>query len=150
MKSRNEFSAGGVVYRRVKNSIEVLICKDAGYHKWVLPKGLIAKGESPEQTAVREVAEEVGVKARLLEPLGDPEKYIYTARGVRVFKAVYYFLMAYESGSEAEHDHEMEEVRWASIDDAIELMGYKAAKDVLRRAKARLEELEPPQDAAPG
>lgn len=133
-----------MVFRRTANGIEVLVCKDAGYHKWVLPKGLIAKGESPEQTAAREVAEEVGVKARVLEPLGDPEKYVYTARGVRVFKAVYYFLMAYESGSEAEHDHEMEEVKWTGIDDAIDLMGYKGAKDVIRRAKARLDEPVPP------
>src|SRR5688572_19715944 len=143
MKSRNEFSAGGVVYRRTPDDVQVLICKDAGYHKWVLPKGLIRKSESPDQTALREVEEEVGVKARIVEPLGDPEKYIYTARGIRVFKAVHYFLMEYESGSEAEHDREMEEVRWTSIDEAIELMGYKGAKDVLRRAKARLEQVGP-------
>ena len=51
MKSRNEFSAGGVVFRRVGDTINVLICKDAGYHKWVLPKGLIGKSESFEQAA---------------------------------------------------------------------------------------------------
>ncbi len=144
MKSRDEFSAGGVVYRRTPNGVQVLVGKDGSYHKWVLPKGLVRKSESPDQTAVREVEEEVGVKARIVEPLGDPERYIYTSRGVRVFKRVHYFLMEYESGSEAEHDHEMEEVRWTSVDEAIELMGYKGAKDVLRRAKARLEQLEPP------
>jgi 8-oxo-dGTP pyrophosphatase MutT (NUDIX family) len=149
MKSRNEFSAGGVVYRRSGNGVEVLVCKDAGYHKWVLPKGLIARDESPEQAALREVSEEVGVRARLVAPLGDPEKYVYTARGVRVFKSVYYFLMEYESGSEAEHDHEMEEVKWASIDDAVALMGYKGAKDVLQRAKARLADSFPPPDTPP-
>jgi 8-oxo-dGTP diphosphatase len=149
MKSRNEFSAGGVVFRRTEKGPEVLVCKDASYHKWVLPKGLIGKGESPQQAAVREVSEEVGVRARLVEALGDPEKYIYTSRGVRVFKAVYYFLMEYESGNEAEHDREMEEVKWTSIDEAIELMGYKGAKDVLRRAKSRLDE-SPSPGAQPG
>ena len=54
MKSRDEISAGGVVFRHGANGIEVLICKDAGYHRWVLPKGLVNRGESFEQTAVRE------------------------------------------------------------------------------------------------
>jgi 8-oxo-dGTP pyrophosphatase MutT (NUDIX family) len=138
MKSRNEVSAGGVVYRMADDAIEVLICKDAGYHKWVLPKGLVNQGETPEQAAVREVQEEVGVTGQIVEALDPPEKYVYTARGVRVFKVVHYFLMVYESGSETQHDHEMEAVRWARIDEAIDLMGYQGAKDVLARARDKI------------
>lgn len=138
MKSRQEISAGGVVYRRNQDTIEVLICKDAGYHRWVLPKGLVRKNESMEATALREVEEEVGVRARIVAPLGDPEKYIYTARGVRVFKYVHYFLMEYESGSEMQHDAEMEAVRWVPIDEAIELLAYKGAQEVVKRGKALL------------
>ncbi len=144
MKSRDEVSAGGVVFRRTAHGPEFLIGKAAGYHRWVLPKGLIARGESPEQTAQREVREEVGVTARVVEPLGEPEKYIYTARGMRIFKSVYYFLMEYESGSETEHEYEMEEVRWASFDEAIGLLAYKGAKDILGRAKARIDRLNNP------
>jgi 8-oxo-dGTP pyrophosphatase MutT (NUDIX family) len=135
VKSRDEVSAGGVVFRRDQDDVRVLVCKDAGYHKWVLPKGLVDKGESFEETAVREVREEVGVQARIIESLGE-EKYIYTSRGVRVFKVVHYFLMEYQSGSETDHDHEMDEVKWVSLDEAISLMGYKGAKDVLTRARA--------------
>jgi 8-oxo-dGTP pyrophosphatase MutT (NUDIX family) len=134
LKSRNEVSAGGVVYRRGEGGIEVLICKDAGYHRWVLPKGLVDAGESFEQTAVREVEEEVGVVSRLVAPLGE-ERYVYTARGMRVFKTVHYFLLEYVSGSEANHDHEMEDVRWCSLDEAMGFLGYKGAKDVLARAR---------------
>jgi 8-oxo-dGTP pyrophosphatase MutT (NUDIX family) len=134
VKSRNEVSAGGVVYRRGEGGIEVLICKDAGYHHWVLPKGLVDAGESFEQTALREVEEEVGVITRLVAPLGE-ERYVYVARGMRVFKTVHYFLLEYVSGSEAKHDHEMEDVRWCSLDDAIDCMGYQGAKDVLFRAR---------------
>ena len=140
VKSRDEVSAGGVVFRREHDDVHVLVCKDAGYHKWVLPKGLVNKGESLEETAVREVHEEVGVQARIVESLGE-EKYVYTARGFRVFKTVHYFLMEYESGSEFEHDHEMDEVKWVSIEEAIALMGYKGAQDVLRRAQTRLHTL---------
>ncbi len=56
-------------------------------------------------------------------------------------KTVHYFLMEYESGSEFEHDHEMDEVKWVSIEEAIGLMGYKGAQDVLRRAQTRLHTL---------
>jgi 8-oxo-dGTP diphosphatase len=138
MKSRDEVSAGGVVFRRSASGIEVLVCKASSYHKWVLPKGLVNQGETFEQTAVREVEEEVGVHARIADRLGEPEKYVYTARGVRVFKSVHYFLMEFESGNEKIHDREMEDVQWMSLDKAIELVEYKGAKEVLKRAKVRL------------
>jgi 8-oxo-dGTP pyrophosphatase MutT (NUDIX family) len=139
MPSRNEVSAGGVVYRLGKNGYEILICKDAGYHRWVLPKGLVNKGEAHEQTALREVQEETGVTARLVAELGEPEKYVYTARGVRVFKSVHYFLLEYESGSEAQHDHEMEAVQWVTFDEALSMLAYQGAKNVVLSAKAWLE-----------
>lgn len=149
MKSRDEISAGGVVYRGAGAAVEVLICKDAGYHRWVLPKGLVNKGETYEQTAIREAREEVGVETRLVGPLGDPERYVYTARGVRVFKQVHYFLLEYVGGSEADHDHEMEAVQWLPIDEAIETLAYKGAKDVVRRARARLLPDQPDGDGEP-
>jgi 8-oxo-dGTP pyrophosphatase MutT (NUDIX family) len=138
MKSRDEISAGGVVYRQGANGLEVLICKDAGYHRWVLPKGVTRKSETLEQTALREV-EEVGVRAHVVLALDEPEKYIYVARGVRVFKAVHYFLMEYDSGSEAEHDAEMEDVKWVPFDTAIAELAYEGAKNVVRRCKEYLD-----------
>lgn len=135
MKSRNEVSAGGVVYRLNKEDIEVLICKDAGYQRWVLPKGLVRKNESFENAALREVKEEVGVEARIIQSLGEPEKYIYVARGIRVFKSVHYFLMEYISGNEQEHDTEMDEVRWVKLAEAIEMLAYPQAKDLLKRCQ---------------
>ena len=87
-KWRKEVSAGGVVVRSGEDGPQVLICKDAGYQKWVLPKGLIGRNEQAEDAALREVEEEGGVRARLVAPLGEPEKYVYTARGMRVFKEV--------------------------------------------------------------
>lgn len=76
---KREFSAGGIVYRKSEVPTEVLragksrksdflwlIGKHSGYHKWVLPKGLIEKGEKGFETAVRETEEEMGVKAKLI------------------------------------------------------------------------------------
>lgn len=126
------------MYRREDDRIDVLICKDAGYHRWVLPKGLVAAGESYEQAALREVREETGVTARAVASLGEPEKYVYMALGVRVFKRVYYFCMEYVSGTIDDHDHEMEEVRWASIDEALELLAYDGAKRMVTAVRQRL------------
>lgn len=138
MKSRDEVSAGGVVYRRTGDALEVVLCKAAGYERWVLPKGLVQRNESNEAAAIREVEEEVGVRGRLVAALGEPEKYIYTARGVRVFKRVYYFLLEYEAGDIRPQAGEILEARWMPIDEAIEIAGYKQTKDVLRRAQAIL------------
>lgn len=138
--SRREVSAGGVVYRRDGSGYQVLICKDAGYHRWVLPKGLVEQGESPEVTALREVREETGVETRLVAPLGEPEKYIYTARGVRVFKSVYYFLLEYVSGDADDHDHEMEAVKWVTFEEALTDLHYEGARAIVRRARDYLAE----------
>ena len=138
MKSRKEVSAGGVVYRRGESGIEILIGKASSTQRWVLPKGLVKRGEAYEDAALREAEEETGVRARLIAPLGDPERYIYTARGVRVFKEVHYFLMEYVEGSERDHDFEMDEVRWAPIDEALSLLAYEGARAVVRRAQAAL------------
>ena len=62
-----EVSAGGVVYRKLGDSCEFLIGKHSGYHKWVLPKGLVESGESYPETAEREVFEEVGVRAKVVD-----------------------------------------------------------------------------------
>ena len=68
---KREFSAGGVVYRKLqvkseKLKVVWLLGKHSGYHKWVLPKGLIEEGERGFETALREVKEEMGVRASLV------------------------------------------------------------------------------------
>ncbi len=140
MKSRREISAGGVVYRRGAQGVEVLIAKDGGYHRWVLPKGLVRKAESYEDTARRETEEETGVQARIVAPLGEPERYIYTARGVRVFKEVHYFLMEYLSGEAEPRDREMEAVAWVPLEEGLARLEYEGARNVLRRAAEMLGE----------
>lgn len=85
MNIKTEFSAGCVVYKRSKindlrSKIFFLLGKHSGYHKWVLPKGLIEKGEKSAQTAVRETEEELGIKVKLIgkTPISK-ENYSYYA-----------------------------------------------------------------------
>jgi len=146
MKSRKEISAGGVVYRRGVSGVEVVIAKAGGYHRWVLPKGLVRRDESYEETALRETEEETGVQARVVAPLGEPERYIYTARGVRVFKEVHYFLMEYVAGEAVPRDGEMEAVEWAPLAEALARLDYEGARAVLRRAAEALGEQASPPD----
>jgi 8-oxo-dGTP diphosphatase len=139
VKSRDEVSAGGLVVRRSERGVEVLICKDSFYHRWSLPKGIVDRGETYEQAAVREVREEGGVHARIVAPLGEPEKYVFTQRGVRIFKTVHYFLLEYESGSTEDHDTEVEEAAWMSLDEAIQRVAYSSIKNLLERHRAMIE-----------
>jgi 8-oxo-dGTP pyrophosphatase MutT (NUDIX family) len=115
--------------------------KDRGV--WALPKGLIGADEKPEETALREVEEETGVEARLVEKLGDI-RYVYTWEGERVFKVVSFFLFRYAGGRlggvpEA-HAHEVAEVRWLPLDEAPRLLAYKGEREMAERALARLGE----------
>ena len=138
--TKREFSAGGAVYKKDGDQALWLVCQHSGYHKWVLPKGLIDAGEKAEETAVREVAEECGIKTKIIAKIPDPEKYIYTMNGVKIFKLVQYFLMEYISGDIANHDFEMEAVEWLDYDTALSRLNFHGAKTVLEKANQLLEE----------
>ena len=141
-KTKREFSAGGVVYRKVKGEVKWLIGKHSGYHRWGFPKGLVEKGESLRQTALREVEEETGIKTRIVKKIPEPERYIYTMASTKIFKQVDYFLMEYRSGKIDDHDWEMEEVQWFSYDQVKEKLGFAGAKKILEKAKQLLKEEE--------
>ena len=104
---------------------------------WALPKGLIGEGEKPEQTAVREVAEETGIDARSLGKLGDV-RYVYTWAGERIFKVVSFYLLRYSSGRlgdiPAEHAHEVEEARWLPLEEAPSLLAYGGEREMAQKA----------------
>jgi 8-oxo-dGTP pyrophosphatase MutT (NUDIX family) len=135
---RREFSAGGVVVRRLRGEWRLAAIRPAGKENvWALPKGLIGPGESAADAAVREVAEETGVEGRLVEKLGDV-RYVYTWRGERVFKVVSFFLVRYVRGRlgnvpEA-FQHEVAETRWLPLADAPRLLSYKGEREMAEKA----------------
>jgi 8-oxo-dGTP diphosphatase len=109
---------------------------------WALPKGLIDRGESPAETAVREGYEETGVRPRLGPKLGDV-RYVYTWQGERVFKIVSFHL-AYATGGRigevpAGMEREVAEVRWLPLADAPRLLAYKGEREMAERALSELE-----------
>jgi 8-oxo-dGTP pyrophosphatase MutT (NUDIX family) len=140
---KREFSAGGVLVRRLQGRWMMAAIRPAGKPPgvWALPKGRIDEGERAEATAVREVAEETGAHGHSLGKLGDV-KYWFNWRGERVFKVVTFFLVRYSGGKlgdvPAAFRHEVAEVRWLPLDEAPRLLAYKGEKDMAREAAARL------------
>jgi len=106
---------------------------------WALPKGLIDDGERPEQTALREAAEETGVETRLVGKLGDV-RYVYTWEGERVFKIVSFYLLRYSGGRLGDLPeavaHEVAEARWLPLEEAPRLLAYKGEREMAERALA--------------
>jgi 8-oxo-dGTP pyrophosphatase MutT (NUDIX family) len=134
----SEFSAGGVVVRGGDVAVVVPVHRDArGNRVLGLPKGHPDGDETPEQAAVREVREETGVDAELIELLGEVE-YEYERRGRRRHKRVAFFLFEYRSGDLADHDHEIEEARWMPLEEAVEALSYDGEREMVRRALSRL------------
>jgi 8-oxo-dGTP pyrophosphatase MutT (NUDIX family) len=158
-----EFSAGGVVLRRMSGAWSIAVIepqKDESAapvktpssssrkvsRKTVLalPKGLVEPGEKPDQTALREVHEETGITATLIGKLADI-KYAYVRSwgdGQRVFKIVSFFLLRYQSGRIDDVSPPMRvEVRralWLPLDEASAKLAYGGERQVVRKAQEYL------------
>lgn len=135
----DQVSAGGVAFRsKGKAGPEVVIVSVLPQGRWQLPKGIVDKGESPEEAAVREVREEAGIETDLLASIDIIEYwYVSERRGqrVRYHKYVHFFLLDYRDGDVSNHDHEVAEARWVSIDEAIRMLAFKSERAVVEKAR---------------
>lgn len=129
-----ELSAGGVVVRDGDVIVIVPTRRGAqGQRVLGLPKGHVDPGENAEQAARREVREEAGVEADLVEKLGDV-RYFYQRDGQRIFKMVRFFLFSYREGDLEDHDDEVEEARWMPLEEAARALSYKGEREMVGRA----------------
>ena len=141
-ETKEQVSAGGVAYRAQGGRIEVALISVGEGGRWQLPKGLVGRGETPERAALREVREETGLACELVAPLETIEYWYFSkagARRVRFHKHVHFFLMRYASGDVADHDDEVNEARWALIEDAAEMLAFKSERKVLGLARQMIE-----------
>ncbi|HEY6399116.1 MAG TPA: NUDIX domain-containing protein [Solirubrobacteraceae bacterium] len=133
-----EFSAGGVVVRDGEMIVIVPVRRDAsGDRVLALPKGHPDGDETPAQTAAREVREETGVVAEIVDKLGDID-YTYERRGHRVAKTVSFFLFEYRSGDVEDHDHEIEEALWMPLEEAARALSFEGERTMVLRAVSQL------------
>ena len=161
-----EVSAGGVVFRRNdQGKIEFLLGKHSGYHKWVLPKGLVERGESLTEAALREVTEEVGIVANVVDltPIKTIEYYYYAdleeklgkdATGkeserrigkyqeeggikTRIHKQVIFYLMEMEKDLGGA-GWEMEDRKWVEFNEGIKLLAFETEREVFKVGKKLL------------
>ncbi len=119
-------SAGGVVYRAKDAAIEIVVCGRSSSSVWALPKGTPDKGETTEQTALRETREETGLEVEIQSYIRSIE-YSFPLKGTVLYlhKIVHFYLMTSIGGDVSLHDHEFDIVRWLPIEVALETLSYK-------------------------
>jgi 8-oxo-dGTP pyrophosphatase MutT (NUDIX family) len=138
--ARREVSAGGVVYREQGAERRFLLIRD-GYRNWGFPKGHLEADEDAAAAAVREVGEETGLTAVVMEGALDTIAWHFRSRGVVVHKTCHFFLMRADHGEPVPQAAEgITECRWVTYDIALGMLAYANARDVLQSAVARLGE----------
>lgn len=136
LRSITATSAGGIVIRHESGRAWLVIGsrrRERDTRTWTLPKGTPEPGESREETALREVAEETGLQVQITAPL-DSIEYSFVQSGRRIQKTVHYFLMDPVGGDLAGHDHEFEQVRWVTFAEARTLLTFETERALVARA----------------
>jgi 8-oxo-dGTP pyrophosphatase MutT (NUDIX family) len=144
LPTEKQVSAGGVVFRKQDGKVEVALISVGKKGRWQLPKGQVDSGETPEETALREVREETGLTSELLQPLDTVEYWYistYTEDRARIHKYVHFYLMRYQSGDVEQHDNEVNEARWVEIQKALELLAFDNEKNILLGALEAIQSL---------
>ena len=106
-----------------------------------MPKGLVGRGESPVEAALREVREETGLLCEVVAGLERVEYWYFSkggARRVRFHKHVHFYLMRHLSGDVSEHDDEVNEARWVGLEVAEGMLAFKGERVALAEAREML------------
>ena len=141
MQTRDEVSAGGVCARAREGGGHDVALIRTHEGRWQLPKGWIEAGEPPEAAAIREVREEAGIDAEVIEQIGTVRyRYVskYDAEPALIRKQVHVFLMRYVAGSTDDHDDEVQEARWVDIDEALRTLTFKDEQRMVQMARDAL------------
>jgi 8-oxo-dGTP pyrophosphatase MutT (NUDIX family) len=129
LRTVHETSAGGLVVDGLdgppENQVAALIGRvdRRGRMLWSLPKGHIEQGETAEQTAIREVAEETGIQGDVLASLGSID-YWFVTDGRRVHKTVHHYLLRFRGGELSDDDLEVSEVAWVPLGELRSRLAY--------------------------
>lgn len=121
-----EYSAGGLIFDARGRVAIIARHSRSGHIEWCLPKGHIERGETPEQTAVREVHEETGILGEVITSIATID-YWFTGSSQRVHKLVHHYALRMIGGEltvEGDPDHEAEDAAWVNFDDLTSVLSY--------------------------
>jgi 8-oxo-dGTP pyrophosphatase MutT (NUDIX family) len=137
---RRQASAGGVIVRPGSgDEVEVCVINPVGRSVWALPKGGIEPGETDDVAALREVREETGIEGVIEDDLGIIDYWFYSrSDDTRVHKTVHFFLMRATGGHTSQHDHEVSDARWVTVDGALDRMTYPNERQIVRLAAEKV------------
>jgi ADP-ribose pyrophosphatase YjhB (NUDIX family) len=108
-----------------------------GKLRWSLPKGHVEAGETTEDAAIREVAEETGITGRVVAPLGTID-FWFVADGRRIHKTVHHFLLMAQGGELSDGDVEVEEVEWVPLTQLASRLAYDDERRLVEQVPALL------------
>jgi bis(5'-nucleosidyl)-tetraphosphatase len=124
-----EKSCGAVVYNTLGSSLEFLIIKHKNGEHWGFPKGHVEQGESEEETAIREVYEETGIKIEITTGFTHRMKY---SPKVGTVKEVVYFIGASKDKDVKCQESEIEDFKWLKLRDAVDSVTHENSRKLLR------------------
>lgn len=147
LRTVHETSAGGLVIDGIDGPRETQVAAligridRRGRMLWSLPKGHIEQGETAEQTAIREVAEETGIRGSVLAALGRID-YWFVTDGRRVHKTVHHYLMRFCGGELSDEDLEVAEVAWVPIRELPSRLAYADERKLAEVADELIDKLQ--------
>lgn len=131
-----QHSAGGVLYKRESGKYKVCLVAKRQGRVWALPKGRLDPGETVDQTAKREILEETGHKAEIIDVLDEITYYFFLKESQTLYhKKVTFFLMKLVQENFQERDQENDMVSWVDVGEAAKRLSYINEKKVLKKAQ---------------
>ncbi|TCD54405.1 NUDIX hydrolase [Alloscardovia theropitheci] len=121
-----EYSAGGLVFDEHDRVAIIARHSRSGHLEWCLPKGHIEQGETPDQTAVREIFEETGIQGEVIDSIATID-YWFTGDAQRIHKLVHHYALRMTGGYltvEGDPDHEAEDTTWVKFEDLTDVLSY--------------------------
>lgn len=133
-----EATAGGVVYRITKKGeLQVVLFQDVR-DRWTIPKGHVEEGETAQETAIREVGEEVGLFGIIPICWLGKVNFRYRRQDKLILMTMQTYLFKAGKNDTPKKEKWMHDVKWFSFDEALELVEYEDIGKLMLLARSRL------------